>query len=589
MQAERRHAGIWSNLFLVRHGESTANEVNRFAGAIDAPLTDLGRAQARRAGGSWQSGIIDEVYVSPLVRARQTAEILLDTLPEGVMPKSEVRYDGRLSERHFGDFTLQNKTRLQRRFGLREYEASLYRSDAELHGGESFESFRQRVLEFLKNEVYPALQAGRRILVVAHKYVIELLSRLILRLPEAEGYDLRLPNARILAGSDIGRFVRAESPTRNLLSDWIVVHHSAVLAVAAGIGLLLNASGWGPSVPSGILLVLLLVATTISLARISLVNPSAKSDPELLSARRLVGRFVILPWAVAALGAVLLPPSLIGAARDYLLAITLLLAAPVAVTALTLSRSAGGMILPSVHMILLSTAMSAATTIGLLSFFGMPNLAFEAFAFIGLSVCSLLLPMLVVNLMRRQYPIATAKAAEDNAAVAVLALALFVVLSFQNIELGSFLPNGLAAICLGLALRLFAVRIARHRSLYSLDDYFSMSYPNIFLVIILAELMGNTMILEMATWFLVPMFAMAPLDDALIQRLQRIQPRFRLLSYLQINTLTALPTPSSQSNYSTTSPVMGEGMMAHKNVTADAAGPVGSPGGPAYREPGIKR
>lgn len=586
MQTERRHADVWSNLFLVRHGESTANEINRFAGAIDAPLTDLGRAQARRAGGSWRSGEIDEVYVSPLVRARQTAEILLDTLPRGVLPKSQVRYDGRLSERHFGDFTLQNKTRLQRRFGLREYEASLYRSDAELHGGESFESFRQRVLEFLKHEVYPALLAGRRILIVAHKYVIELLSRLILRLPEAEGYDLRLPNARILAGSDIGRFVRAESPTRNLLSDWIVVHHSAVLAAAAGVGLLLNASGWGPSVPSTVLLVLLLVATAISLARISLVNPAAKSDPELLSARRLVGRFVILPWAVAALGVLLLPPALLGAGRDYLLAISLLLAAPVAVTALTLSRSAGGMILPGVHMILLSTAMSAATTIGLLSFFGMPNLAFEAFAFIGLSVCGLLLPMLVVNLMRREYPIATAKAAEDHASVAVLALALFVVFSFQNIELGSFLPSGLAAICLGLALRLLAVRVARHRSLYSLDDYFSMSYPNIFLVIILAELMGNMMILEMATWFLVPMFALAPLDDALIQRLQRIQPRFHLMSYLQINNLPALQTPSPESNYAAAPSAVGEGMMRHESVTTERTGPSDAP---AYRQPHIKR
>jgi len=535
LQKDRRRKDIWRNLYMVRHGESTANEVNRFAGAIDAPLTDLGQAQARRAGNDWRGEHIDQVYVSPLERARQTAQIILETMPAGTVAANQTQFDPRLSERYFGEFTLQNKTRLQRRFGLRNYEASLYRGDAALHGGESFEEFRDRVLEFLKTEVYPAISSGKRVLVVAHKYVIELMSRLILRLPEVEGYDLRLPNARILHGDELGRYVEGESPERNFANDWVVVHHSLVLAGAACLGLLINAMGLRATIPPGVLLSLLLVATTISLARISLRNPSAMADrKKLLSPSQLLIRFLLLPWGVTALGGWLWPAHGTDISST-LIAVVLLLAAPTAVTATILSRSAGGMILPSVYIILLSTAMSAVNTTALLAWFGMSDLAFQALVFVGLSVSTLVLPMAVAYYMRSYHPIVTAKFAEDYAAVAVLALAFFVVLAFQNVHLDTFYPMGILAIGIGVALRLLAVRTARHRSLYGLDDYFSTSYPNIFLVILLANLVGNAAALDLATWFLVPMFMLAPMDDRLILRLQKAQPEFHLLKYLRIH------------------------------------------------------
>ena len=531
---DRRQKDIWRNLYMVRHGESTANEVNRFAGAIDAPLTELGRAQARRAGGQWRGGKIDQVYVSPLNRACQTAEIILGSLPPGTSPPiTEACCDNRICERFFGEFTLQNKTRLQRRFGLRNYEASLYQADTSLHGGESFDAFRARVLDFLKTELHPALLSGKKVLVVAHKYVIELLSRLILRLSETEGYDLRLPNARILAGDELARYVHAESPEKNLFKDWIVVHHSVVLSGAAVLGLSVNLLGLGAVVPSWLLLSLLMVATTISLARISLRNPSALADPHLLSPRQLVVRFLLLPWAVTLSGSLLLP---MYGYQDpaILIAVTLLLAAPTAVTATILSRSSGGMILPSVFVILLSTVISAFNTIALLAWYRLSDLTFEAMVFVGLSVITLLIPLLVAYLLRALQPIGTAKFAEEHAATAVMALAIFVLLAFQNIEPSTFYPMGLIALAIGLALRLLAVRIARHRSLYSLDDYFSVSYPNIFLVILLAKLVGDEAALNMATWFLVPMFIATPLDDLLIRRLQKAQPESRLRHYLRI-------------------------------------------------------
>lgn len=533
MAYERRQHSVWKNLFLVRHGESTANEINRFAGTIDAPLTDLGRAQASRAGNGWQSGQLDRVYVSPLQRARETADILLGTPALANHTPLPITPDSRLSERHFGDFTLKNKTRLQRRFGLRSYEAALYREASALHGGEEFSAFRQRVLSFLKNEIYPQLRDGKRVLVVAHKYVIELLTRLILRLPEGLGRDLRLPNAQIIGGANLRRYVRRESPLRNWFSDLVVVHHSAILALAAVIGLLLNAAGATSKPPTWLPLLLLGAATTIALARVSLSKTLDGSECSLFAVNRLGFRFVVLPWLVTG--------GLIAAAQiheplqtDALLGFALLLAAPTAVTAIVLSRTSGGMILPTVMMVLLSTTMSLANIIVLLAFFGQTDLTMQAFMLVAVSSISLLLPALLVYISRRRFPIFVAKAAEDHAALSVLALAIFVILSFQQISLSSFYPNALIAIAAGIALRLVALRLARHRSLYGIDDYFAYSYPNIFLVIILAGLLDNTLVLELATWFLVPMFALAPLDDLLIKRLRNAQTESSLLSYMRV-------------------------------------------------------
>ncbi len=122
---ERRSTGKWDNLFLLRHGESTCNEVNRFAGTVDAPLTALGEAQAARAASQWRGKPPEIVYVSPLLRARRTAELLYAGVDTETEATPFFRVDERLRERHFGDFTLRNKAFIQRDVGLRSYERAL--------------------------------------------------------------------------------------------------------------------------------------------------------------------------------------------------------------------------------------------------------------------------------------------------------------------------------------------------------------------------------------------------------------------------------------------------------------------------------
>ena len=59
------------NIWLLRHGATVYNDERRYQGRLDAPLSPQGLAALRRA--DFDPGV---VYVSPMLRARQTAAVL---------------------------------------------------------------------------------------------------------------------------------------------------------------------------------------------------------------------------------------------------------------------------------------------------------------------------------------------------------------------------------------------------------------------------------------------------------------------------------------------------------------------------------
>jgi 2,3-bisphosphoglycerate-dependent phosphoglycerate mutase len=66
----------------LRHGESVGNAEDRFQGHADFPLTEKGRLQAQALAERWQTegAAFDLCIASPLLRARQTAEIICTAL-----------------------------------------------------------------------------------------------------------------------------------------------------------------------------------------------------------------------------------------------------------------------------------------------------------------------------------------------------------------------------------------------------------------------------------------------------------------------------------------------------------------------------
>ena len=108
-------------LVLLRHGQSTWNQENRFTGWTDVDLSELGREEARAAGQLLREGgdVFDIAYTSVLKRALRTCWIALDELDQLWIP---VEKDWRLNERHYG--ALQ---------GLNKAETAAKHGDAQTH------------------------------------------------------------------------------------------------------------------------------------------------------------------------------------------------------------------------------------------------------------------------------------------------------------------------------------------------------------------------------------------------------------------------------------------------------------------------
>ena len=108
-------------LILLRHGNSTWNQENRFTGWVDVDLSDLGRQEAKRAGELLaQSGLKpDLLYTSRLKRAINTANI---ALAEAERSWIDVKRDWRLNERHYGDLQGKDKAETLAQYGPEQFQ-----------------------------------------------------------------------------------------------------------------------------------------------------------------------------------------------------------------------------------------------------------------------------------------------------------------------------------------------------------------------------------------------------------------------------------------------------------------------------------
>ena len=83
-------------LYVTRHGETTWNVEWRVSGVTDVELTDRGREQANGLARVLKNEKIDLIIVSPLKRARHTAEIINREC------NAPVIIDYRLTEQNYG-------------------------------------------------------------------------------------------------------------------------------------------------------------------------------------------------------------------------------------------------------------------------------------------------------------------------------------------------------------------------------------------------------------------------------------------------------------------------------------------------------
>lgn len=148
-------------LYVVRHGQSSFNYNNLICGITNAPLTEAGKEQARLTGERLKGIKFDRVYVSPLDRARDTAQIILQINGSKATPK----VDARIIERDAG--LMEGE---QREADIGGYPSWRPDFDCEKYLYETRQSVVARVKDFL-DELGDAYKT-ENVLIVAHNGIV---------------------------------------------------------------------------------------------------------------------------------------------------------------------------------------------------------------------------------------------------------------------------------------------------------------------------------------------------------------------------------------------------------------------------------
>ena len=204
-------------IVLLRHGESTWNQENRFTGWTDVDLSSRGREEAAEAGRLMKEGgyVFDVAFTSVLKRAIRTLWIALDVMDLMWIP---VAKSWRLNERHYGALQGLNKAETAAKHGeaqtkiwRRSYDipppplsaddprhpsrdpryATLTKSELPLT--ESLKDTVQRFLPYWHEEIAPVIRAGRRVLIAAHGNSLRALVKYLDNVSDSAIVELNIP------------------------------------------------------------------------------------------------------------------------------------------------------------------------------------------------------------------------------------------------------------------------------------------------------------------------------------------------------------------------------------------------------------
>ena len=174
-------------IYLIRHGQTEFNRAQRYQGACDSPLTELGRAQAHAFGRRLAGLVATETPVvsSPLGRACATAEIVRETA--GLA--APIALDARLAEISMGSWdgrTNAEIAAMQPGFSLQAPPLDWYMRSPD---GETYAAFAGRLGAWLADHG----DSPAPLVVVSHGVVSRVLRGLYLGLSKDAGLAQSTP------------------------------------------------------------------------------------------------------------------------------------------------------------------------------------------------------------------------------------------------------------------------------------------------------------------------------------------------------------------------------------------------------------
>ncbi|MEU6479972.1 histidine phosphatase family protein [Streptomyces sp. NPDC047017] len=176
------------DLFLVRHGETEWSRSGRHTGRTDVPLTERGREEARRLVPLIRSHRIGAAFVSPMQRARETAELI------GV---PDARVDMDLREWDYGGYEGITTPEIQRtRPGWFLFTDGVAPGPPE-HPGETVEQVGERADRMLAKVDAAFANTEGVVLLVAHGHFLRVLTARRLGLPPSSGALFQLATGTV--------------------------------------------------------------------------------------------------------------------------------------------------------------------------------------------------------------------------------------------------------------------------------------------------------------------------------------------------------------------------------------------------------
>lgn len=204
-------------LVLVRHGESTWNEENRFTGWYDCPLSTKGLQEAQQGAKllKEEGFTFDIAYTSTLQRAIKTLWIILEELHLMYIP---IKNTWRLNERHYGALQGLNKQETVAKHGKdqvlvwrRSYDIPPPELDtsSEYYPGndpmykdvprsllpltESLKLTEDRFMVEWEAELAPLIKSGKKVIIAAHGNTLRALVKHLDNISKDEIPELNIP------------------------------------------------------------------------------------------------------------------------------------------------------------------------------------------------------------------------------------------------------------------------------------------------------------------------------------------------------------------------------------------------------------
>ena len=202
---------------LLRHGQSTWNQENRFTGWKDVDLSEQGRAEAHEAGRLLKDAgfSFHLAFTSVLKRAIKTLGIALDELDQLWIP---VTKHWRLNERHYGALQGLDKAETAAKHGeaqvkiwrraydtppppLEDGDLRLEINDpryADLGPGafprtECLKDTVARFLPYWHETIAPTITSGKRVIIAAHGNSLRALVKYLDNVDDADIVELNIP------------------------------------------------------------------------------------------------------------------------------------------------------------------------------------------------------------------------------------------------------------------------------------------------------------------------------------------------------------------------------------------------------------